>query len=88
MTNKLVLEVEAAECEAAGRAWKQYVEPIFIEKEIELFEAFKDANTTQKDDILLIKMQANVLSIVKDHFESKINTGRLARTQLEQIDKE
>ena len=85
--NKDLLEVEAAQCEAAGRAWVQHVEPFFLNKEAELFEAFKDASTTNKDDILTIKMQANVLAMLKDHFDSLINTGKLARKQLEE-DKE
>ena len=86
MTSKEALESEAAQCEAAGRAWHQYVEPFFIDKEAELFQAFKDINTTEKDDILLIKMQANVLAMLKDHFDSKINTGRMARHQISEIE--
>ena len=82
MPNKDFLEAEAAQCEAAGRAWHQYVEPFFLEKELELFEAFKEISLTKEKDILTIKMQANVLAMLKDHFESKINTGNMARKQL------
>ena len=86
--NEAALQSEADRCEAAGRAWHQHVEPFFIAKEAELFQAFKDISTTEQNDILLIKMQANVLAMLKDHFESKINTGKMARTQIEQMNKE
>ncbi len=80
---KLALEAEAAKCEAASRAWEEHVKPFFDDKELELFDAFKDANTTDKEGIQLIKMQANVLAMLRNHFESLINTGKLARKQLE-----
>ena len=83
---KAKLEAEAAKCEAAGRAWHQYIEPFFEQKEAELFEAFRDASTVDDKQILAIKMQANVLAMLKDHFESKINTGKMARHQISEIE--
>jgi len=83
---KAKLQAEAADCEAAGRAWVQYVEPFFTEKEEELFEAFKDSSTVDEKQILTIKMQANVLAMLKDHFSSKINTGKMARQQIREIE--
>ncbi len=81
------LEAEAAVCEAAGRAWEEHVKPFFVAKELELFEAFKDMTATNEKDVMLIKMQANVLAMLKDHFESMINSGKLARKQLEDKEK-
>lgn len=80
------IEQEAAKCEAAGRAWEFHVKPFFENKEIELFDAFKDASTVDDKAILLIKMQANVLAMIKDHFESMINTGKMARRQLQELE--
>lgn len=77
------LQVEAQKGEAAKMAWDHHVLPFFTEKESELFDAFKDASTVNREDIVLIKMQANVLSMIKDYFESKINTGILANNQLQ-----
>ena len=80
---ELLLQQEIAKADAAKRAWDQYVAPVFNDKEAELFEAFKDSSIVNEKDILTIKLQANVLAMVKDHFDSMINTGSLARKQLE-----
>ena len=88
MIDNANLEKEVAKAFAAKQAWDNHVEPFFIKKELELFQAFKDIAITSEKDVLLIKMQANVLAMLKDEFDSAINTGKLASKQLEDIAKE
>ena len=76
------LEVERARGEIHERAWEQTVKPFFEEKEAELFDAFIDCPTSEKEMLMDLKLQLNVLKAMKIHFESYIDTGRMAATQL------
>ena len=82
------LQVQQAKGEATARAWEEHVKPFVDAKEEELFDAFKRMPTTNKDDLLTIKMQANVLAMLEDHFKSLIDTGILARKQLESLEED
>lgn len=83
------LQVEAQKGEAAQRAWEYHVEPFFIEKEKELFNVFREIGTTKQEDLMTLKLQVNVLAMLKDYFQTKINTGLLASKQLQiELDKE
>lgn len=88
MIDDLELHKEVEKAFNSKQAWDNHVEPFFIRKENELFQAFKDVSITNEKDVLLIKMQANVLAMLKDEFDSAINTGKLASKQLEDNAKE
>lgn len=78
------LELEQAQGEMHQRAWEHSVKPFVEAKQAELYDAFKEHNTTDTDGLMLIKMQTNALSSMADEFQSFINTGKLARQQLEE----
>jgi hypothetical protein len=80
------LETERAIGEMHQRAWEHSVQPFVEKKKAELFEAFVDHPSTDKDGLMLIKLQLNALASMGDEFESFINTGKLARQQLENDD--
>jgi len=76
------LELERARGELHQRSWSETVEPFFESKEQELFEAFVDCPTSEKDTLIDLKMQLNVLKAMKVHFASYIETGHMASQQL------
>lgn len=80
---KLALEVEASKGEQYQRAYDQLVTPFFEAKQAELFEAFQDAPTTETDILVTLKLQSNALKSLDEEFKHYINTGKLARQQLE-----
>ena len=76
------LEMERARGELHQRAWEQTVKPFFESKESELFDMFIDCPTSEKEMLLDIKLQLNVLKALRINFESYIETGHMAATQL------
>lgn len=76
------LEFEAARGEQYDRAWKSMVEPFFESKSRELYDAFINHPTTDSNGLTILKLQVNALQSLKDEFESKIMSGKLARQQL------
>jgi len=80
---RLNAETEQAIGEQHQRAWEFSVEPFIIRKQAELYQVFLDHPTTDTDGLVLIKLQINALQSLSDEFQSQINTGNLARKQLE-----
>ena len=78
------LESEQSIGEMHQRAWIHSVEPFIKAKQAELYAAFTAHPTTDKDGLMLIKLQVNALMSMGDDFQSYINTGKLARQQLEE----
>lgn len=83
---KASLQAEAAVNESAVRAWEEHFKPFFEDKEKDLFEAFRSVSATNVDDVMLIKLQSNVLIMIQDHFESKLNTAKMARQTLNELE--
>ena len=81
-------ESEQAIGEMHQRAWESSVQPFVKAKQEELFNAFINHQTTDKDGLMLIKLQLNALASMADEFQSLINTGKLARQQLKENDDE
>ena len=77
------LEIEQAKGEMYQRAYDSTVQPFISAKEAELFDAFLNHPTSDTDGLVLIKLQLNVLTSMRDEFQSKINSGKLARQQIE-----
>ena len=80
---KAQLQIEEARGQAHQSAWDNIIFPFFEAKEKELHQAFINAATGDTDALLAIKMQHNVLRSMQDHFNNKIDTGRMARKTLE-----
>lgn len=78
------LESEREIGEMHQRAWKHSVEPFVKAKKAELYEAFINHPSTDKDGLMLIKLQINALISMGDEFQTFINTGKLARQQIEE----
>lgn len=82
--SKELLETEAAIGDNYQRAWDGIVKPFFDLKTEELYGHFVNCPTTDERQLMLIKMQVNALNSLKDEFTSYINTGKLAKKQLEE----
>tara|TARA_R110000744_G_C19370310_1_gene562417 strand:+ start:4601 stop:4873 length:273 start_codon:yes stop_codon:yes gene_type:complete len=78
------LESEQSIGEMHGRAWEHSVKPFVEAKQAELYAAFVNHPSTDKDGLMLIKLQVNALTSMGDEFQTYINTGKLARQQLEE----
>lgn len=76
------LEFEAAKGEEYERAWESMVKPFFESKSAELYDVFINHPTTDRDGLTILKLQVNALHSLKDEFQSKIMSGKLARQQL------
>lgn len=79
-TEKLLGEIQTGEMHRA--AWNETVLPFYQLKEHELFDAFCTAGTDNKELLIDIKMQHNVLKAMQASFESYIQTGQMAEKQL------
>jgi hypothetical protein len=80
---KAKMEVDQAKGESYQRAWEFIIEPFFDAKQLELYEAFFNMPTSNKEALVDIKLQVNSLMSLKDEIEHYINTGKLAKTALE-----
>ena len=78
-----LLELEVATGQKYKQAWEETVEPFVKSKQAELFAAFLETNTSDSKTLLTLKLQCNALESLGDEFKSFINTGELARKQLE-----
>ena len=81
---KQKLEFDQAKGESYQRAWEHIIEPFFDYKQAELYQAFMDCATSEGDSLVLIKMQSNVMTSMKDEMEHYINTGKLARAAIQE----
>jgi hypothetical protein len=87
MANKeleLVLENQVNEG-AQARAQLNIVEPYIEAKTGDLFKAFIECSTDDKEKLFDIKLQLNALRGLKADFDTKIETAKLADTQLAQL---
>ena len=78
------LEIESSVGDQYKNTWDGFVEPYFIEKSKQLFEAFKSCSSSNVDALVAIRMQMNALDGLKEHFISYVNSGELAKIQLEE----
>lgn len=81
---RVKLEVERSIGEDWERVWVSKLGPFFEKKQQELFEAFKDTPTSDTDALLTIKLQSNALESLAAEFQHHIETGKLARTTLQE----
>lgn len=81
--DQIKLETERAIGAKHQKVWNEVIEPFFVARQEILFEAFKVADSKDKDQLQLIKLQSNVLEGMKVHFMHFIDTGRMASTTLD-----
>lgn len=81
-TDQLMFEMSKGE--EHRHAWKVTVEPFFREKASELFSAFQQCASSDKDVLFDIKLQLNVLNSLETYFKDYIETGRMASIQLKE----
>jgi hypothetical protein len=79
---KTKLQLEAATGEDWERVYKSKLMPFFSNKRAELFQAFQDIPTSEKDQLLTLKLQCNALTSLEEEFLSRIHTGVMARQAL------
>lgn len=77
------LEMEKAKGEEYERVFTGYIAPFIEEKQKVLFEAFTAANATDTVTLQAIKMQASAINALAASFQEFINTGKLAKFELE-----
>ena len=80
-----VLLNESLQGQRYQAAWDEILRPFFAEKEMQLFAAFRDTPSDRTDLLVSLKMQSNALDSLKSEIQTHIDTGKLARLQ---IDKE
>jgi len=80
------LEREVAESSNAEKAYTSYIRPFIDEKRKVLFEAFMTISVEEPNKLMEIKRQQMVLEALNSEVVSKINTGKLARQQLEEME--
>lgn len=71
-----------------GRVFEEYVEPFFELKNSQIFEAWKSTESKDEKQLMLLKLQANVLEGMKEHFIYFMETGQLAAVTLNQREEE
>lgn len=81
---KILLQTQVSEGDSA-KFQLQAMEPYFVEKEKELFNAFCNSDANNKEQLVMIKLQHNVLVGEKSYFTNKIDSGRLAAKTLNNL---
>ena len=77
------LEKEKAIGERYGRAWTDLVEPFIKRKHEELYQLFRDTDSTRQETLYSIKMQSLALEGLSAEFQHYMTTGKLAIETLE-----
>ena len=86
--DKTLLELEVAKGVQHAATWDKMVEPFFIEKHAELYEAFKNCPVRDKEGLLEIHAQTLALESMRLHFLHFIQTGTMAQKTLSDEEKE
>lgn len=81
--DKAKLQSEVSKGDEYQRVFDTYIKPFIDEKSEVLFEAFKNIPVQDVDQLKDIKFQVTAIRSLESHFMSFINTGKLAKKQLE-----
>ncbi len=87
MTDSEKLQNELAIGLRYKATYEELVEPYFAQKQLELFDAFKQASAHNKELLQDIKLQSNALEGLRQHFLHYIETGHMAAIKLNEGDK-
>lgn len=77
------LQAEVATADEYQRVFDSYVGPFIEAKKQVLFEHFQTIPVGNVEALKDIKLQLTAINSLQAHFQEFINTGKLARTQLE-----
>ena len=77
------LQAEVATADEYQRVFDSYVGPFIAEKKQVLFEHFQTIPVGNVEALKDIKLQLTAINSLQAHFQEFMNTGKLARTQLE-----
>ena len=77
------LQAEVATADEYQRVFDSYVGPFIEAKKQVLFEHFQTIPVGNVEALKDIKLQLTAISSLQAHFQEFMNTGKLARTQLE-----
>ena len=80
---KAKLEAEKAKGEEYQRIFDSYIKPFIEAKKEVLFEAFQQVPVQEVDMLKDIKLQLTAVNSLEAHFMEFVNTGKLAKHQLE-----
>ena len=76
------LEKESMIGERYRQTWNEFVDPFFVRKKKELYEAFIGTSSEDVDRLVSIRMHVSALDGLEAEFAHFINTGRMASQQL------
>lgn len=79
------LEIDAALGDNKREIFEAHIKPFIEAKERVLFEAFKDVRAQDTEQLQAIKMQQTVLAGLEAYFREYIDTGKLAKHELEKM---
>lgn len=77
------LQAEVATADEYQRVFDSYVGPFIEAKKQVLFEHFQTIPVGNVEALKNIKLQLTAINSLQAHFQEFMNTGKLARTQLE-----
>ena len=77
------LQAEVATADEYQRVFDSYVGPFIEAKKQVLFEHFQTIPVGNVEALKDIKLQLTAINSLQAHFKEFMNTGKLARTQLE-----
>lgn len=76
-------QAEQAKGEEYGRIFNEYMLPFIEAKRKVLFDAFQRVSVSDVDSLKDIKLQLTAINSLEAHFQEFINTGKLAKIELE-----
>lgn len=79
------LEIDAALGERKRQIFDEHIAPFIEAKQKVLYEAFVNVPAHDVQQLQNIKMQQTVLSSLEAYFREYIDTGKLARYELEKL---
>lgn len=79
------LEIDAALGDQKRQIFNDHIKPFIEAKERVLFEAFQNINAQDIAQLQAIKMQQTVLASLEAYFREYIDTGKLAKHELEKL---
>lgn len=83
MERNQLLELERAKGDEYKAVYETYIKPFVDEKQKVLFEAFQNTSIANVDQLKDIKAQSTALNALAEHFKRFIETGEIAKYQLE-----
>lgn len=81
--DKAKLELEQSRGERYAEVYNEYIAPFIEEKQRILFEAFQATPVSNVEGLKDIKLQSTALVALGAHFQQFIDSGKLAKAQLE-----